>query len=277
MHFADWRQIIPLALGHQHTSKASAHRSLSRAFYALAVTSFVLHWKLFGFTFLVNTPPEQASVYDLLKNAVGKQGQTKPNRLLAGIGNTAQKLKLISKHPAISVTTLDVLLTTTSLLVWTFTRDLDVEAILGNSVLSFLAPRRAEKHVAFDSKAKTADENVELEPAVPAVTPRKRGRPRKSTLTNGASSASASSTGTLRRSNRRKGKSDYESDAEEAYEPTESAKKEVVQTVTDGATAAEDIVHGGEATALALCLAFIGGLGQLAAGVLGAEATGTGE
>lgn len=236
---------------------------------------------MFSVTFFESTPPEQASVYDLLRNAIGKQDRSKSNRLLVGLSNTGQRLKLISKHPAISVTTLDVLLTTVTLLVWTFLRDIDVESILENSVLSFLTPRKVEKHVAFEGKTKKEVEDAaEPESSLSAVTPKRRGRPRKGTLTNGTSSstsASASSTGTLRRSTRKKTRSDYESDAEESYEPSVTAEKEVTQTEADGATTAEDIVRGGEATALALCLAFVGGLGQLASGVLGAELTGIGE
>lgn len=201
------------------------------------------------------------------------------NRLFVALSNTAQRLKRISTHPAISVTTLDILFTTISLLAWTFTRELDIEAMLENSVLSFLSPSKAEKHVAFDRQAEVKTEPaVQAETPVPAVTPRKRGRPRKTTLTNGDSTHSVpSSTSTLRRSTRRTPRSDFEPEAEDAYEPPASAKKEVLQMEADGAPATEDYVRGGEATALALCLAFAGGLGQLVAGVLGAEVTSTGE
>ncbi|KAF2678038.1 hypothetical protein K458DRAFT_317996 [Lentithecium fluviatile CBS 122367] len=274
-------QIIPQSWGHHHTSKASAHRSFGRAFFVLSLASFVLHWKLFGSTLIANTPPQQVSVYDLFMNSIGRQEQKRPNRLLAGINNTAQSLKVVSKHPVISVTTSDVFFTTISLLVWTFTRDLDIEAMLDNSVLFFLAPRKTEKHVAFDAETKVvADDSLEPESTVPAITPKKRGRPRKTTLTNGASASTPSasaSIGTLRRSTRRKARSDYESDAEETYDPPESAKRALAQTESDGATTAEDVVHGGEATALAMCLAIVGGLGQLAASVLGAEVTAVGE
>jgi hypothetical protein len=46
---------------------------------------------------------------------------------------------------------------------------------------------------------------------------------------------------------------------------------------TDGTQSDGDFVHAGEATAVALFLAFFGGLGQLASGALGAEVTGPRE
>ena len=269
-----------MSWGHHHTSKVAAHRSFGKTFWVLSLASFALHWKLFGFAVAAN-PPERASVYDRFMASIGRQEHTHSNQLLTYIANTAQSLKAVSQNPVISVTTSDVLLTTISLLVWTFTRDLDVEAMLDNSILSFLTPNKAEKHVAFDREAKTITEGTpEPEAGIAqAESPKRRGRPRKGTLTNGAS-ASASvgrSSSKLRRSTRKKTRSDYESDAEETYDPPESTKKAVAQTESDGATTTEDIIHGGEATALALCLTFLGGLGQLAGSVLGAETTTAGE
>ena len=66
--------------------------------------------------------------------------------------------------------------------------------------------------------------------------------------------------------------SDYDSDADSTYKPSAAEREEVAQTESDGAPS-EDLVHGGEATALGLALTFLGGLGQLSAGVLGAEVT----
>ncbi|KAF2799715.1 hypothetical protein K505DRAFT_321021 [Melanomma pulvis-pyrius CBS 109.77] len=274
-------QIVPQSWGHQHISKASAHRSYVRAFQVLGAASFLLYWKLFATTVFDNTPPQQSSVYDLLKHSIGKHDPSKTDRFLTGIASTADKLKLVSTHPLVSTTGCDVFFATLSLLTWTFTRNLDVDSILEDSILSFLASSKAEKHVAFEEGEHNSEvEDIESDAqSVRATTPKKRGRPRKNTTTNGNTSAvsSASSTGTLRRSTRRKAKSDYESEAESSYEPSTEAKKEVDRTETDGATVTEDLVHSGESTALALFLAFAGGLGQLAAGVLGAEVTGTAE
>jgi hypothetical protein len=256
--------------GRHHTSKTAAHRSLGKAFWVLSLASFVLHWKLFGFTFVANRA-EQPSVYDRFMASIGRQAHTRSNWWLTTVANTAHRLKGVSKNPVISVTTSDVLFSTVSLLAWTFTRDLDVEAMLDNSVLSFLTPNKTEKHVAFDRKIeKVVEESLVPEPEdLPTETPRRRGRPRKGTLTNGASTA--------RRSTRKTARTDYESEAENTYEPPESTKQAVAQTESDGATTAEDLIHGGEATALALCLTFLGGLGQLASSVLGAEVTTAGE
>jgi hypothetical protein len=244
----------------------------------LSLAALVLHWKLFFVAIDANTPSEHVSMYDSFMKSIGRHDHTKSNRLLSGIDNTAQRLKKISRHPVIGVTTSDVLFTTISLLIWTFTRDLDIAAILDNSIFSFLTPTRPEKHVAFDGEmVEVTDESPEPESAVPALTPRKRGRPKKGALTNGASSSAAHSTtgsaGSMRRSTRNKGRSDYESEAEETYEPPNSAKKALAEIESDGATTSEDLVHGGEATALAMFMAFVGGLGQLAASVLGAEVT----
>lgn len=218
---------------------------------------------------------------------------SKPNRLLSGISITGQKLKRISKHPAISVTSLDVLFTTISLLTWTFTRDLDVEAILENSIFSFLV-RKEEKHVAFTDKLikgkETAAESEAEAEAAGTQTPRKRGRPKKAASVSGGSSVNG--TGSMRRSTRNKRsvdldsdaesivtrrrtrRSDYESDAESTYQPSEQTKRSVAGLESDGATSAADVAHAGESTALALFLAFAGGMGQLAAGALGAEVAG---
>lgn len=113
---------------------------------------------------------------------------------------------------------------------------------------------------------------------------------------NGASAATSALAGSLRRSSRRKvGSGDfdsdtdrgvlhsgshgagYESDADSTYQPSEETRREVAETEADGAITDGDVVHAGESTALALFLAFAGGVGQLASGVLGAEVTGPRE
>lgn len=239
------------------------------AFYVLGLSSLLLHWNVIGTSLWANTPAQKTSVYDILKNSVGKQDES--NRFLTGLGNTAQKLKLISSHPVISATGGDVLFTMLSLCVWAFVRKLDVDDILDNSFLSFLSRSpKEEKHVSFEKKTDT----IEANPA--PASPRKRGRPRKNGTAPSTPSSqlhSASSTGSLRRSTRRR-RADQDSDWEDSFEPSLQAAKEVKEAETDGAEAQEDFVHGGESAALALLLAFVGGLGPLAASILGAEATG---
>jgi hypothetical protein len=235
----------------------------------LGVTSLLLSWKTFATGLFVNTPPERNSVYDIFRNTIGKP-QHKNNRFLEGLSNTAKQLKYVSTHPAVSVTLNDVAFTALGLLVWTFVRQLDVTDLLENSVLSFLAPHKGEKHVAFKDKLEETAEDATGE--VVDHAPRKRGRPRKNSV-NGTNHTNASSTGSLRRSTRRKARQDYESDAEETYEPTTQTSRDVKQIETDGAYSTEDVLAGGESTALALLLAFTGGLGQLGAGILGAEVT----
>ncbi|KAF2183772.1 hypothetical protein K469DRAFT_689896 [Zopfia rhizophila CBS 207.26] len=263
-------QIIPSTWAHQHVSKSTAHRSFVNTFYVLGMASTLLHYKQFLTSFWINTPLEQASVYDLLKNAIGKQNHT--NRLLTGLGNTAQKLKLVSRHPAISVAGSDVLFTTISLCAWAFVRNLNVEDMLENSFLSFFTESPKEKHVVFEDEVETKTPPAESPPTVSPV--RKRGRPRKNgTTAPSTPSATAPLPGSLRRSTRRRNKVDMDSDREDSFEPPAQAAKEVTQTESDGSSTQEDVVGGGESAALALFLSFVGGIGQLTASVLGAEVT----
>lgn len=290
--YLTYNKIVPVRLGRQYTSKAAAHRSYMKVFYVLSLGSFLLYWRLFVSNVYANTPLEHSHIWDVFTSSIGKREASKPNRLLAGISITGQKLKHISKHPAISVTSLDVLFTTISILTWTFTRNLDVDGILENSILSFLAPKH-EKHVSFKDRLIKASEDVTEPTVVEIMTPRKRGRPPKKVPSINGASFSQASTGSIRRSARnktcsvdldsdaesivsgRKARSaDYESDADSAYQSSEMAKRAVAETESDGAKATGDLAHAGESTALALFLAFAGGLGQLAAGALGAEVTG---
>jgi hypothetical protein len=283
---------VPVSLGRQHVSKTAAHRSYTKVFQFLSIVSFILYWTLVIADFSSNIPREHHNVLDVFKNSVGlSTNNSLTNRVLSGISITAQRLKNFSKHPIISVTSTDVLFTVISLLTWTFIRDLDVDSILENSVLAFLVPKH-EKHVAFEDDAHLAtDLQPEPEPLLETTTPRKRGRPAKDKpVVNGPV---ASSTGSSRRSTRTPGPSadidsdaestltsrkphgvDYESDADSTYQPSSTIKREIAETETDGTSTASDLVQSGESTALALFLAFAGGVGQLAAGALGAEVTG---
>lgn len=274
---------MPVSLGSQHTSKAAAHRSYAKVFYVLSVASLLLSWRVFTTTIFVNTPSKHTHVWDLFTNSHGKN----TNRLLAGISTAGQKLKVISKHPAISVTSLDVLFTVIALLAWTFTRDLDVDHILESSVLSFLAPKH-EKHVAFKQDlTRLMEHEPEPAAAIDTVTPRKRGRPSKSAAAvSGASAVASAGSGSLRRSARRRIRSDDfdlghmvqdaadDSDGDSTYQPPGDTRRAVAETEADGTMADGDMMHAGESTALAMFLAMLGGVGQLASAVLGAEVTG---
>ncbi|KAI8932822.1 hypothetical protein NX059_010305 [Plenodomus lindquistii] len=285
LFFAFAPQIVPVSLGHQHASKAAAHRSYAKVFYVLSFASLMLYWRVFVSTIFVSTPAKakHGVVYDLFHNTHGKDAT---NRLLVGISNAGQKFKTISKHPAISVVSLDVAFTIITLLTWTFTRDLDVDNLLESSILSFLAPKH-DKHVAFKQELTKL---METEPTAPLdpTTPRKRGRPSKSAVAtvNGASSATSALSGSLRRSSRRKAANDEfdaeliaprtpdDSDDDSTYVPNEETRRAVAETEADGAQGDGDVVRAGESTALALFLAMMGGVGQLASAVLGAEVTG---
>ncbi|KAH3943904.1 hypothetical protein HBH70_152610 [Parastagonospora nodorum] len=270
-------QLVPVSLGRQHVSKTAAHRSYARVFQYLSAMSFMLYWILLFADITKHTPAEPHSTVDRLKKLVGLSVNSSLNsRILSGISEAAQLLKKISKDPIISATSTDVLFTVISLLTWTFTRDQDVESILENSMLAFLVPKH-EKHVAFEEDAKLAtDLQPEPEVLLDTTTPRKRGRPskNKSILTSPA----ASSTGSIRRSSRRSARNtDIDSDVDSTYQPSSTTKREVAETETDGTHSEQDLVQSAESTALALFLTFAGGLGQLAAGALGAEVTGPRE
>jgi len=278
-------RIVPVALGRQHTSKAAAHRSYSKVFHFLAIASFLLYWRLFSKTVLSNKETTHHQFWNIFDNTLGLTSErTQANQLFRGLSTTGHRLKQVSKHPAISATSLDVLFSVTSLLAWTLTRALDVEAVLENSIFSMLVPSH-EKHVAFEDNVKRIIDNVHSEPEVEetpleSLTPRKRGRPAKNkTAINGGSTAATAS---VRRSGRRSTRSaDHDSDkesvagsvADSTYEPTETTKRDVAETESDGAITS-DFVHGGESAAFGLFLTFLGGLGQLASSALGAEVSG---
>lgn len=248
----------------------------------MAVASFLLYWRLFASTIASNQQKTHEHFWDLFTNTIGLTHKNrKANQLLHAVSNTGQRLKQISKHPAISATSLDVLFTAISLLAWNFTRNLDIDAILENSILSFLVTK-PEKHVAFEDDVKrlvASNTEVEAEEPIETTTPRKRGRPTKNKST--LDGAYASTTGSARRSTGRSARSgDHESDAESVgdttYQPSKSTMRAVNETEADGATA-QDIIEGGESTALGMFLGLLGGLGQLASGTLGAEVTGPRE
>ncbi|RMZ68660.1 Alpha-mannosyltransferase alg11p [Pyrenophora seminiperda CCB06] len=279
--FAFAPQLVPYALGHQHTSKAAAHRSYAKVFHALSIASILVFWRVLSTLVYVNRPSQRSHVWDVFTNSIGKSDS---NRLLTSIGNAGQAMKHISTHPAISVTSLDVLFTGISLLTWTFTRDLDVHAILESSVLSFLVPSHS-KHVTFqEDLSRMMEHSDEPSPPLETTTPRKRGRPSRKAAVHGTSTGthSAPTTAALRRSARGKAHSaDVDADAgsfagdpDATYQPSEQTKREVEEMEADGSGLDSDLVSAGESTALALFLAFFGGLGQLAAGTLGAEVTG---
>jgi hypothetical protein len=260
-------QIVPLSLGRQHVSRTAAHRSYARVFRFLSITSSVLYWAMFVANIFDNTPKQRRHhFYDRFTSSVGlKADESWSNRVLNGISTTGQNLKHISTHPILSVTSLDVLFTAISLLTWTFTRDMDVDAIMDNSILAWFVPKH-EKHVAFEDDTKQVVEiQPEVEPVLETATLRKRGRPAKNkTASNGPSTSL-------------KARAEYESEGEAAYQPSSHTKRDVDETEADGMTTATDLVHSGESTALAMFLTFAGGIGQLASSALGAEVTGPRE
>lgn len=288
---------MPLSLGRRHATKTAAHRSYAKVFQFVSLASVIFYWATFRASVSNNTPTKHHHIYNSFQSLVGLSKEDSwSDRVLAGLSSTGQSLKHISSDPIISATSVDVLFTIISLLTWTFTRDLDVDAILENSIIAPFLPKH-EKHVAFEDQVERSDAvEPKPEPVLETTTPRKRGRPAKNKAAVNGAAAASSLAGSVRRSARRATRSvdldsdaesttvsqkapggHYESDADSAYQPSSTTKREVAETEADGATSAADLVQSGESTALALFLAFAGGLGHLAAGALGAEVTGPQE
>ena len=325
-------QITPVALGMSHPTKAHAHRSYATVFHFLAIVSFVFYARVFYLNMRDSVPAPPHYIWDVFSNAIGRD-TSRTNRLLQGLAAFTRKLSKISQHPALSVTSLDVLFTSLSLLTWTFTRDLDVEALLESSLISFLVPSHRQHVRFFEPIIKKLDAATNLsDPAevIPSTVPKTRGR---KTTAPGASATApaasatvpeapttapeASTTGsstspqsgrTTRRSTRHSAlaafddavesltdtktpqsqtvhdlanhdpqDADDDDAADPTYLPDAATRRDLEETEADAAPSEADYVDAAESTALALFLAFFGGLGQLASAALGAEVAGPRE
>ncbi|KAL1598208.1 hypothetical protein SLS59_006892 [Nothophoma quercina] len=241
-------RITPVALGISHPTKAHAHRSYATVFHFLSIVSFVFYARIFYVTVRDTVPAPPNAVYELFANAVGRDTSAS-NRLLQGFGLVARKLSKISQHPALSVTVLDVLFTSISLLTWTFTRDLDVEAILDSSILSFLVPKHRAHVRFFEPLIKKLDAATNLsDPAevIPSTTPKKRGRKSNAAkaaeaeaeaeaIASGSQTSPPASKGT-RRSTRRSALAAFD----DAVETVTGTKTPASQTINDLPASAED-------------------------------------
>ncbi|KAF2995258.1 hypothetical protein E8E13_003675 [Curvularia kusanoi] len=304
-------KITPVNLGISHPTKAHAHRSYAAVFHFLAIVSFIFYARVFYLAMRDSVPQAPNPVWELFANAVGRD-TSRTNRLLQGFGSFARKLKAVSYHPALSITSLDTIFASASLLTWTFTRDLDVETLLENSILSIFVPRHRQHVRFFEPLIKKLDAATNLsDPAevIPSTTPKKRGR-----KSNAEKAAEASSTAvpvtpepgrSTRRSTRRSAlaafddavetvtgektpgsqtiaeyptqeDSDLDDAADKTYVPDPQTLHEVQETEADGA-GSDDYFEAAESTGLALFLSFLGGLGQLASAALGAEVAGPQE
>ncbi|UPX16694.1 uncharacterized protein EKO05_0007082 [Ascochyta rabiei] len=298
-------QLTPVALGVSHATKARAHRSYATVFHFLAIISFVFYARVFYINMRDSVPAPPHNVWDVFSNALGRD-TTRTNRLLQGLGRFARKLSSVSRHPALSVTSLDVLFTGLSLLTWTFTRDLDVEALLSSSLLSFLVPKHKEHVRFFEPLIHKLDAATNLsDPAetIPTTTPKKRGSKSSAedAAATGIQASPDSAQKSVRRSTRRSALAAFDSavetvtgaktpqsqtvqafadahpedsDADSTYLPDEKTQHDVEQTEVDGLETEGDYADAAESTALALFLTFFGGLGQLASAALGAEVAG---
>jgi hypothetical protein len=261
-----------------HRPSLSVHQSYKNVFSTLRWLSLPIFWRQLWIVSLAAVAAERSSVYDFLLHPVSKHNDSREG-LAASLKIAAQRLKVVSANPIISATSSDVLFTIIALCTWAFIRNLSVDDMLDFRVPLPFSPKywKKEKELPApkDADSDKDGNTIEVKPA--PTTPRKRGRPRKNGNAPAATSTSSStpSTAALRRSTRRKTRSEVDSEPEESFEPSPRLSEEVTHTDADGSGAPEDVVAGGEAAALGLFLTFIGGLGELTASVLGAEAAGS--
>ena len=254
-----------------HKDSHSAHRSLVNIFYFLGVFSLLLQFKQVAVALVDSTPSAHYSGLDYVKNLHRGGTRSASERVWTAL---TRLVAAVSNHPAVSMASMDVVLSGVGLCLWAFVRGLNVDAMLDCSGLSFFSETKEaeeeakkERHVAFKEQ---------LKPTVNSLTPptspakRMRGRPKK----NGNLSHSTATPSTpLRRSTRRRA-AEHESDSEDSFKPSQHVSTEIAKTEHDDGQGEEDMVADGEAAALALGLSFIGGLGTASASVLGAEIAG---
>lgn len=226
-------QITPVSLGISHPTKAHAHRSYATVFHFLAIVSFVFYARVFYLN-MRDAVPAASPIWDLFANAVGRD-TSRTNRLLQGFGSFARKLSKVSQHPALSITSLDVLFTSLSLLTWTFTRDLDVEALLSSSILSFLVPNHRHHIRFFEPLIRKLDAASNLsDPAdtIPTTTPPPKKRGRRSAADKAAIAEASSSSTTALPASPETGRSTRRSTRRTAL----AAFDDAVETVTGSPT-----------------------------------------
>ncbi|OCK95837.1 uncharacterized protein K441DRAFT_686237 [Cenococcum geophilum 1.58] len=263
-------QVVPSSWGMVHKDSHSAHRSLVNVFYFLGVFSLLLQFKQVVVALVDSTPSAHYSGLDYVKNLHRGGTRSASERVWTAL---TRLVAAVSNHPAISMASMDVVLSGVGLCLWAFVRGLNVDAMLDCSGLSFFSETKEaeeeakERHVAFKDQ---------LKPTVNSLTPstspakRMRGRPKKNG--NLSHSTATPSSTPLRRSTRRRA-AEHESDSEDSFKPSQHVSTEIAKTEHDNGQG-EDMVADGEAAALALGLSFIGGLGTASASVLGAEIAG---
>lgn len=258
----------------------SAHQSSRKIFATLRWLSLPIFWKQLLAITTADVTPKHSSVYDFLLHPLAKHNHDNEG-FTASLKSAAHRLSYVSTNPIISATSSDVMFTVISLCAWAFVRNLNAEDMLDYRVPIPFLPRywKKEKKAPVIKEVASDKEDDVVEVKLPPTTPAKRGRgrPKKNGDAVAVSSAASttSSTGTLRRSTRRKTQVQPDSDPEDEFQPSPRLSEEVANMETDGSTTTEDVMAGGEAAALGLFLTFIGGLGELAASVLGAEVVGS--
>ncbi|KAF2816545.1 uncharacterized protein BDZ99DRAFT_375830 [Mytilinidion resinicola] len=259
-------EFIPSSWGIQHNTTTSAHRSLLSFFRFASFVSPVFYIFDTFRSFQAETPSKHYTGYNYVWNMHTGGIRSPYDRATGAISGFLESL---SKHPGLSATSSDVALAALSLCIWAFVRGLDVSEMLNSGFLAyFFGNDKHAKHVAFGTEL----ESKPVEEPSPSETPgkRTRGRPKKSET---VSKKNGIVSGSLRRSTRRKTISEQGSDSEDSFKPSTHTKDEIAATEHDTAEG-DDLVADGEAAALGLGLYIVGGLGTIAAAVLGAEIAG---
>ncbi|KAF2497162.1 hypothetical protein BU16DRAFT_459109 [Lophium mytilinum] len=274
IYLATAMEWIPSSWGIQHKTTTSAHRYLLSLFRSAFWVSPLFYGIDIYRSFQAETPSKHYTGYNYVYNMHSKGVRSPYDRATSAISGFLESL---SKHPALSATSCDVVLAALSLCIWAFARGLDVDEMLNSSVLAYLfGTGKHDKHVAFDDKV--TPQPVEETSSSQTPGKRTRGRPKKSESTpkkiETVSKKNGSASGPLRRSTRRKTISEQGSDSEDSFKPSTHTKDEIAATEHD-TTEGDDLVADGEAAALGLGLYILGGLGSLAAAVLGAESAGS--
>jgi hypothetical protein len=260
----------------KHTSVHQARKSYEDIFRVLTLASFGLHAMKSYQAIVDEAPPHRYLSHNFVWNTHRDEGNTRYEQAWT---IAVRVIGALNDNPVISQVGWDVLLSVISLCVWAVWHGVDVVAMLRCTDLSWSLPKpslETAKAVTGKVKSQVGDVVEEIAEHISVASPskRSRGRPKKGSaaIARDHMSSEASTTGSLRRSTRRR-EASYEptSDDESNYTPTQETRDAVEEFDFDGE---EGLAKETEAAALAWGLFTLGGLGAVTSGVLGAESTG---
>jgi hypothetical protein len=275
----------------KHTSVHQARRAYEDIFRVLAFASFGLHMMRSYHAIIDEAPPHRYLSHNFVWNTHRDEGNTRYQQAWTVL---VRVIGALSDNPVISQVGWDVLISVLSLCVWAVAHGVDVTAMLRCSGLLWSIPTPSIKNGSLvpksllngsSTKSEVGSVVEEIADGISVASPNKRGRGRpkktgaaiaKDHLSSSTPPASASATGSLRRSTRNRhtssmSQASYDSASDGEYVPTQATQDEVDEFDFDND---EGLAKETEAAALAWGLYIVGGLGAVTAGVLGAESTG---